>query len=288
MRVLITGAAGYLGRRICARALARRHSLVAVHRGLPPMGLAGELAAVDITDEDRLVRALHLSRPDAVIHAAALNPGQGSASEMERVNHAGSRNVARAAAEVGGHMVHVSTDMVHGGGAAPYADDAESAPINAYGRSKAAAERAVLEELPGAAIVRTSLIYGLHEMDRGTAGFAGRLARGEPLALFADVLRQPVWVETLAEALVGLAERGTGGRFNVAGEQVLSREGFGRRMLAWWGVPGCERITAGTGAEVSDEIPLDLRLELDRARRVLGIELPGVDPILARFPSPSP
>lgn len=284
MRLLVTGAAGYLGRRVCARALGCRHSLVAIHRGLPPVGLAGEFAAADITDGDRLVRALHLSRPDAVIHTAALNPGQGSPQEMARVNHRGSRNVARAATEVGAHLVHVSTDMVHDGRSAPYGDDAEPAPINAYGESKAAAERAVIEAAPGAAIVRTSLIYGLHEMDRGTAEFAARLGDGEDLALFDDVQRQPVWVETLAEALIRLAETGHGGRVNVAGGQVLSREGYGRRLLEWWDVPGRERVTAGRAAAVSASIPLDLRLDLDRARRILGIELPGVDEVLERFP----
>lgn len=280
MRVLVTGAAGYLGRRVCARALGQRHSLVAIHRGLPPVGLAGELTAADITDGDRVARALHLSRPDAVIHTAALNPGQGTPEEMERVNHRGSRNVARAAAEAGAHLVHVSTDMVHDGRSAPYDDDAEPAPINAYGESKAAAERAVIAVAPGAAIVRTSLIYGLHEMDRGTAGFARRLADGEELALFDDVLRQPIWVETLAEALVHLAANGHSGRLNVAGGQVLSREGYGRRLLEWWNVPGRERLTTGRGAAASAGIPLDLRLDLDRARGILGIEIPGVDEVL--------
>ncbi len=283
MRLLITGAAGYLGRRVCARVLDRRYSLIAIHRGLPPVGLAGELEAADITDRDSMVRALHQSRPDAVIHTAALNPGQGTPGDMERVNHLGSGNVARAARDVGAHLVHVSTDMVHDGRSAPYADDAEPAPINAYGESKAAAERVVREVLPGSAVVRTSLIYGLHEMDRGTAEFARKLEAGEELALFGDVLRQPVWVETLAEALVRLAETGRGGRVNVAGGQVLSRDGYGRRLLEFWGVEGRERLTVGQGADVSATIPLDLRLGLDRARRDLGIDLPGVDEVLGRF-----
>ncbi len=56
-----------------------------------------------------------------------------------------------------------------------------------------------------AAIVRTSLIYGLHQMDNGTRSFAERLRDGREVGLFSDVLRQPVWVETLAAALLELA-----------------------------------------------------------------------------------
>jgi dTDP-4-dehydrorhamnose reductase len=278
MRVLITGAAGYLGRRTCAAAGRRGHDVVAVVRDGP---VADQIAA-DITDARGFETALRGAAADVVIHAAAINPGQGDEARMMAVNRDGTRNVARAAAAVGAHLVHVSSDMVHAGDRAPYPDDADPAPINVYGRSKAAAEREALDAAPGAAIVRTSLIYGLQQMDRGTAGFAARLAAGEPLALFTDVLRQPVWVETLAEALVRLAEGRLGGRFNVAGEQVLSREGFGRRMLDWWGVPGRGQVTAGVGAHVSAKIPLDLRLDLDRARASLALELPGVDEVLAR------
>ena len=281
MRVFITGAAGYLGRRICVAASRRGHDVTAVVRGGP----TGGQVVANILDPREIERALRGAAAGAVIHAAAINPGQGDEARMMAVNRDGTRNVARASAAADAHLVHVSSDMVHGGDRAPYPDDAEPAPVNVYGRSKAAAEREALDAVPGAAIVRTSLIYGLRQMDRGTAGFAERLAAGEALALFTDVLRQPVWVETLAEALVLLAEGRLGGRFNVAGEQVLSREGFGRRLLDWWGVPGRERLSSGLGADVSAHIPLDLRLDLAKVRRCLSLDLPGVDQVLSRIPS---
>ncbi len=278
MRVLITGAGGYLGRRTRALARDRGHEVLSLVRR--PAG-DDELVA-DIVDGAAVDRAIRSAHPDAVIHAAAINPGQGDAARMEAVNVTGTRHVARAVAACSAHLVHVSSDMVHSGRAAPYADDAHPTPINPYGRSKAAAEAEALEVVPGAAIVRTSLIYGLDTMDRGTAGFAARLAAGEPLALFTDVLRQPVWVDSLAEALVLLAETRRGGHLNVAGGQVLSREGYGRRMLDWWRVAGRQRVIRGLGAGVSAAIPLDLRLRLDRARDQLGVELPGVDEVLDR------
>ncbi|MCG8460435.1 MAG: sugar nucleotide-binding protein, partial [Holophagales bacterium] len=194
----------------------------------------------------------------------------------------GSRSVSRAAAELQAALVHVSTDVVHDGRRAPYADDARPTPLFPYARSKAEAEDAVLAEHPRAAIVRTSLIYGLHTMDRGTADFAARLARSETLRLFTDVVRQPVWVETLAQGLLRLAERRCSGFFNLAGSQALTREAFARRLLDHWQVPGRERYEPIRAADLSGRIPLDLRLELHRARRTLDMELPGVDQVLAR------
>ena len=75
----------------------------------------------------------------------------------------------------------------------------------------------MLSVYPSAVVVRTSLMYGLDEMDRGTAGFAERLGRGESLTLFSDVQRNPVQVDALADALVALCAIEYAGLLNVAG-----------------------------------------------------------------------
>jgi dTDP-4-dehydrorhamnose reductase len=219
--------------------------------------------------------------PQAIIHTAAINPGQGDAAQMWRVNVDGSRYVAEAAAAVGARLVCVSSDIIHSGRNAPYAGNAPPSPINDYGRSKAAAEAAIIEANPLAVIVRTSLIYGLDEMDRGTAGFVERLASGQPLILFSDVIRQPVWVETLAAALLKLVKLDFAGILTVAGRQALTREEFGRRMLAWWQVDPAGLVQSGRAADISDTTPLDLRLDVAVAEQWLDMTFPGVDEVLA-------
>jgi dTDP-4-dehydrorhamnose reductase len=277
---LITGAAGYLGRRLVAAAGSKGRVVAAGHRstaGLP----CDANAAVDVMDRSSVLRLMREVRPTEVIHAAAVNPGQGGADLMWRVNVDGSRHVAEACADVGARLVAISTDIVHDGRLGPYADDAPAKPINPYGRSKAAGELVVRALNPAAAIVRTSLMYGLDAIDRGTAGFADRLARGEPLILFSDVLRSPIEVDTLANAVVRLAASDYAGYLNVAGRQAVSRDAFGRAMLRYWRVPTGDRVRTGRAAEVSDTIPLDLRLSVHRAEELLGIRLPGVDETLA-------
>jgi dTDP-4-dehydrorhamnose reductase len=275
---LVTGASGYLGRRVVASAAGVDHVYCVVHSA--STASKEGVFVVDIGDRDEVLDLVERLRPAAIIHTAAVNPGQGNEDEMMRVNAEGSRHVAEAALSVGGRLIAVSTDIVHDGNAGPYGDDVDPTPINAYGRSKAAGEEAVLDVDPSAVVVRTSLMYGLDEMDRGTAGFAERIKRGETVSLFSDVLRNPVSVDVLTDALLRLTQIEYSGVLNIAGRQALTREEFGTRMLSWWGVGSAGLVDAILAADVSDSIPLDVRLDSRRAERLLGMTFPGVDDVL--------
>lgn len=281
--LLITGGSGYLGRHLTAKAI-DSFQVYTTYTRHPDQVKAGQSMPLDLTRRDDVLRLVGALSPQAIIHAAAVNPGQGDDETMRQVNALGSRYVAEAAVAVGARLVHVSSDMVHSGKNAPYADDAPPSPLGGYGRSKAEAEAAMAEIDPAAAIVRTSLIYGLEEMDRGTEGFVARLRSGQPLVLFSDSIRQPVWVESLTEALLRLAgpQASFAGLLNVAGRQALSREEFGRRMLQWWRVDPGDLLQSGRAADISAAIPLDLRLTISRAEQVLQMPLPGVDEVLAQ------
>lgn len=287
---LITGATGYLGRRL-VREAEMRGTVYAASRQPPVEAPAGIHVELDVSDRSNVERVLDDLRPAVTIHAAAVNPGQGDDSTMWEVNAEGSGNVARAARAVDSRLVAVSTDVVHDGKHGPYDDNAKANPINHYGRSKAAGETAILAHAPHAAVVRTSLMYGLNEMDRGTAGFAERIRRGERQTLFSDVLRNPIRVDTLAVAILCLTETDYSGTINIAGRQALSRDEYGRRMLAYWGVPTDGLLDSARAADVSESIPLDLRLRVEAAEALLGLDFAGVDAVLAPAsenpPSPS-
>ena len=199
--ILLTGASSYLGQHVAIR-VAEKYKLYSVYAANPNSITAGQPVQLDLRNRTAVRQIITKLEPQAIIHAAAINPGQGDAEAMQQINSNGSRYVAEAAVAVGARLVCVSTDVVHSGQNAPYTDEAVPTPINDYGRSKAAGEAAVHEVDPSAAIARTSLIYGLERMDRGTAGFIKRLESGQTLKLFSDVIRQPVWVESLAEALL--------------------------------------------------------------------------------------
>ena len=279
--ILVTGASGYLGRRVMARA-ASEGTVVGTRHSAKGAGAASGLVLLDVGNSEDVRTLVEGVAPTAILHLAAVNPGQGDAEAMWRTNTDGSQNVAEAAKANGVRLVAVSTDVVHDGESAPYGDDALPRPLNDYARSKAAGEDAIRAILPTALVVRPSLTYGLDEMDRGTAGFVARIHRGEHVTLFSDVIRNPVWVDTLADALVRFADTDAAGTINVGGRQSLSREEFGRLMLAYWGIEDHGLVVGGLAKDISATIPTDLRLDVQRAESILGARLPGVAEVIEK------
>jgi len=259
--VVVFGGGGWVGSLMALR-LAARGCVLA-----PPSD------AVDVRDRSVVSSFVAHHAPRAVLNLAACNPGQGDDGRMQAVNHIGATNVARAAATAGARLVHVSSDMVLDGEHAPYDECATPAPVNAYGRSKAEGERAVLALYPEAVAVRTSLVFDPAAIDRSTAGFARRLEEEGRLVLFSDEIRMPIARSTLVSCLVELVDGDVSGVLNVAGAEPLSRHVFGLRLLEWFGVRGLERVEGAQSAPLGLARPRDLTLILTRARRVLTTPL---------------
>ena len=209
MRLLVTGAAGMLGRDVVAAAGDAGHEVAALAR-----------ADLDISDADAVRAALAAARPDAVINCAAWTDVDGAEAAEEAataINGAGAGHVAEAAAGTGALAVHVSSDYVFDGETAePYREDAATGPRSAYGRSKLAGERAVAAAGGRSAIVRSSWLFGPH--GRNFVDTMRRIgaARVE-LAVVDDQVGCPTYTGHLAPALVAVAERGLTGILHVAG-----------------------------------------------------------------------
>ncbi len=277
-KILITGASSYLAHRLVPIA-ARYGEVYGVSRKRAAVVAPAVPVEFDLSRTERIARMVEAIRPTAVIHAAAVNPGDPDAL-MEAVNHLASGALAEAAVHCGSRFVMVSTGSVHSGLSAPYSDEAEPDPVNRYGQTKAAGERQVMLAAPEAVIVRTSLIYGLDLIDRGTRGFRDRLLQGQPLKLFDDVYRQPVWVDSLSHALCELALNNTriSGTMNLVGTQTMSRAAFGMAMMNYWGIDTRSNISMRSGADVIGVQP-DLTCTCERAD-ALQYPRPGVTEVL--------
>ncbi|OQY43830.1 MAG: hypothetical protein B6242_13980 [Anaerolineaceae bacterium 4572_78] len=279
-KLLITGGSGYLGRYL-TRKVAEMHEVYVTYHAHPDKITVGCSYVLNLVDRSQVINLIKQLAPDSIIHAAGINPG-GDTDHMMKINRDGSGYIAEGAIEVGAKLVYVSSDVLHDGQNSPYTDDAEPTPLNIYGRSKTAAEKVIQEINPTATIVRTSLIYGFHEMDRSTIGFVERLKSGEKLILFNDVIRQPVWIDTLSTALLKLAVDKTDfcGIINVAGQQPLTREEFGRRMLTWWKIGYHEKISSGKVEDVGYTGPKDVRLIIRKGEKLLNMTFYGVDDVI--------
>lgn len=145
---------------------------------------------------------------DVVINAAAWTDVDGAEAHEEQatlINGTGVANLARACEKTGAKLISVSTDYVFPGNAAtPYAEDAPTDPINAYGRSKLAGEQAALSISDGY-VVRTAWLYGEHGKNFVTTMLKLAQQR-EFVDVVNDQLGQPTWSFALATQLVALGQ----------------------------------------------------------------------------------
>nr|URZ86315.1 dTDP-4-dehydrorhamnose reductase [Streptomyces sp. KIB-H483] len=171
-------------------------------------------ADLDITDP-AAVRAA-VEGVAVVVNCAAWTDVDGAETAEEAataVNGTAVRVLAEACAAAGARLVHVSTDYVLPGDAAqPYREDAETGPVNAYGRSKLAGEQAVAELLPqDGYVVRTAWLYGEHGPNF-VATMLKLAAQRDTLDVVDDQHGQPTWSYALARRLVELGQAALAGR----------------------------------------------------------------------------
>jgi dTDP-4-dehydrorhamnose reductase len=276
--MLVTGGSGYLGGWVARSA--RGDWEVTATFSAKPSGEPGiAWRRLDVRDRADVESLIAQVEPQVVVHTAALNPGQGD--DLHGVNVVGTGNVARAAAAVGARLIHTSTDIVFDGTKGNYSETDGLAPVTDYGRSKAGAEDAVTTAGVEAVIIRSSLIYGWRPtVARAARWMIDTANRGEPLQLWSDELRCPIWAESLAAALVELAGLDYTGFLHLGGSQVVSRYEFGIKLLRFAGADTGRVEAAPTPADWVR--PLDCTMDTSLARSILQTPLPGLDEVLAR------
>ncbi|SFL92496.1 dTDP-4-dehydrorhamnose reductase [Geodermatophilus ruber] len=202
---LVTGARGQLGHDLLAE-LGKRPDDAVTAVGRAELDLTDE-AAVRTTVRDWLagVRADRAVLVNAAAYTA-VDDAETDEATAQRVNGDAPGWLAQEMAGAG-RLVHVSTDYVFDGAATePYTVDAPVAPRSAYGRTKAAGERAVAAAGGDATTVRTAWVYGQHG-----GNFVRTMIRLEAerptVAVVTDQVGSPTWSLDLARGLVALGDR---------------------------------------------------------------------------------
>ena len=210
MKVLITGAAGQLGRALLASA-PDDAVIEAIDR-----------AELDMADAAAVQAHVIAAKPALVFNAAAytaVDKAESDEAVAEAINAGAVRAIVAALAQTGGKLVHVSTDFVFDGstGRACRPDD-ERNPLSAYGRTKAAGEDALRST---DLLVRTAWVY-----TAGGANFVRTMLRlmreKDELRVVADQIGAPTWAPGLARVLWDLAARGAEGTWHHSDAGVAS------------------------------------------------------------------
>jgi dTDP-4-dehydrorhamnose reductase len=198
MKLLVTGAAGMLGRDVMLAAGNAGHEVVGYGR-----------AELDVTDPAGLERRFDLERPDVVINCAAWTDVDGAEDAEEAafaVNGSGAGHVAAAAAKLKATVLHVSTDYVFDGAkGAPYVESDQPAPLSAYGRTKLAGEEAVVAANKRHFIVRSAGLYGIGGRNFVETMLQLAQTRNE-VTVVRDQVGSPTYTWHLAYGIVRLIE----------------------------------------------------------------------------------
>ena len=211
MKVLVTGVNGQLGFDVVNELKKRGHEAIGV-----------DIAEMDITDEESVVRGMEDIRPDAVIHCAAwtaVDAAEDNADQVRLVNAVGTENIAKECKKLGCKMMYLSTDYVFDGqGETPWQPDCkEYKPLNVYGQTKLEGELAVMRLLEKYFIVRIAWVFGKN----GKNFIQTMLKLGkthESLRVVNDQIGTPTYTYDLSRLLVDMIETEKYGCYHATNE----------------------------------------------------------------------
>ncbi|MBC7873871.1 MAG: SDR family oxidoreductase [Ferruginibacter sp.] len=280
MRILITGANGFLGHYLSAQLLEKGYEIIATGRGESRLPVTGQqnfqYLPLDFTDPFAVHDVFEKYKPGIVIHAGAMTSVDDCEQEQWQAyvtNVEGTVTMLLNAEEQKSHFIFISTDFVFDGEKGMYMEDDNRNPVNFYGKTKAEAEDAVKEYEYNRAIVRTSLVYG-----RPVAGKTNiltvvkdKLLKGEAYNVVDDQVRTPTYVEDLAAGIVSIIEKKATGIYHLSGSDVLTPWQMAGKTADYLQVNRSliKKVTAADFSQPARR-PLKTDLVIDKAIRELG------------------
>lgn len=276
--LLVTGAAGQLGRTLMAQAGAL---------GLRAVGV--DVAEMPLDSRDAIEATMQVHRPKFVMHCGAITNVDGCEAEplvAYRINSMATAWVAEAAARVDAGMIYVSTDFVFDGTleGTPYPVDSAIKPLSVYGASKRLGEEAVLAHgREDFYVIRTSWVFGPGGKNFPRA-ILNRARSGGALKVVTDQVGRPTMTHDLAAAMLDVFKlKPAGGIYHAANEGQCSWHQFAVDTLA---AAGMTDIEVGTQTAKDLNLPAARPawsvLDTDKLAAVRGKHLPHYLDALAR------
>ncbi len=288
MRILVTGASGLLGANVALEAAAKGHTVFGVAHRTPLNTQDFTVLTANLLQTGAIERLLERTRPDWVIHCAALanlEDCENNPELAQRINSQVPGILAAACRKGGARLLHVSTDAVFDGQKGGYTETDQPNPLSVYAQTKLDGERAVVRANTDALIARVNLFGFSPSGKRSLAEFfLYNLLAGEAVKGFTDVFFCPLLVNDVAHIFFEMLERGLSGLYHVFSAECLSKYDFGVRIAERFG------LDAGLIAPISvadfglqaARAP-NLTMDTTRLSTVLGHPLPAFSPMLERF-----
>ena len=222
-KVLVTGAKGMLGKDLCPILEDSGYEVIET-----------DIDTMDITDIFSVNSSIEKHKPDVVIHCAAYTNVDGAEADKdtaEKINSAGTENIAKICAKYDAELVYISTDYVFDGKKSEaYLPYDEPNPLNEYGLTKLKGEQAVQKYCEKYYIVRTSWLYGIHGKNFVETMISLAQTKKE-LNVVDDQIGCPTWTVELANAILKILDAGEYGIYHACGSGSTSWCGFAKKIF---------------------------------------------------------
>ncbi len=281
MRILVTGSNGLLGQKLTQLLQNDRSvDLIATARGKSVVKIEnGEFHSMDITDPDNVEGVLRVTKPDIIINAAAMTQVDDCETQRDacwKVNVTAVENLIRGCQALHIHLVHVSTDFIFDGSSGPLDEEAVPNPVNHYGESKLAAERAIQASLIPWTILRTVLVFGItHDMSRSNIVLwvKNSLEQNKSIQVVNDQWRTPTLAEDLALGCSLAAKKRAKGIYHISGKDLMTPYDIAIRTAEYFNLDKSLITPTDSGRfKQPARRPLKTGFIIDKARRELSYE----------------
>ena len=269
MNILVTGANGQLG-------MEMRN----VSAGSADRYIFTDVAELDITDADAVDRVIASEKVEVIINCAAytnVDKAEEDEQTADLINHKAVAILASAAAKYGATLIHISTDYVFDGHSCiPYKEDDPTSPTGAYGQTKLAGERAVIESGCKYLIFRTAWLYSPYGKN-----FMKTMMKLTAEKDILNVVFDQVGTPTCAADLAALI-------YKVITERMLNHQGIyhfsNEGVCSWYDFAVEIRNLCGNTCDIhpchSDEFPSKVKrphysvLDKTKVRNTFEVEVP--------------
>ncbi len=219
MKVLITGASGFLGTKLLDMFVGKAEVLGTYHSHPKE-----RLVLLDVTNAVQTREVIAGFHPDIVIHTVALSDPdvcEQRREDAEKINYIGTKNIVNACREVKARLDYISTIYVFNGEKGHYSEEDTPNPINWYGETKLRAEQEVAT-LPHYGIYRFDKLYGYNGEGKPN-DILSKVATGKPFEVNNNLVRQPLLIDDVGRALQLVQKLGLNGVFHLAGPDSMSK-----------------------------------------------------------------
>ncbi|TDI96441.1 MAG: dTDP-4-dehydrorhamnose reductase [Caldithrix sp.] len=283
-KVLVIGANGLLGQKIVETFLDDFEVHGIGRKNKPSLEFDKfNYTVCDITNREQILELVRTFEPHFIVNSAAYTDVDGCEDEKEdcwKINVVGVENLAKAAKRFGIHVVHISTDYVFDGVEGNYDEESRPKPLGYYGRTKLAAENALISSGIDCAIVRTMVLFGMGiDLNHNfVTWIIEKLTNGESIKIVDDQFGHPTLVDDLAKAILKIVDLKKTGIYNIAGSECMSRFELAQKIAEVFDLNSALIHSIKT-KDLNQKAPrpLNSSFDLNKTLKEIGFQLSDVE-----------